>query len=167
MAKDEFRTEVPQFEETVVRINRSAKVVKGGRRFSFAALVVVGDKRGQVGIGYGKANGVVQAIEKGTKDAHKNMKRVSLKGDTVPHSIYGRHGAAKVFMRPAGPGTGVIAGPAVRAVLEAAGVHNILTKSYRSNNPVNLTKAALDGLLRLRLQSTVEETRSVTLEVAS
>ena len=164
MAKEAFFGEPSGFEETVVRINRSAKVVKGGRRFSFGALVVVGDRKGQVGIGYGKANGVLPAIEKGTKEAHKNLEPVRLTGDTIPHAVTGRHGAAQVFMRPAGPGTGVIAGAAVRAVLEAAGVKNILSKSYRSNNPVNLTKAALDGLRHLRRMEDVEALRNVKLQ---
>jgi small subunit ribosomal protein S5 len=167
MAKEFFGDGGSSFEETVVRVNRSAKVVKGGRRFSFSALVVVGDRKGRVGIGYGKANGVLQAIEKGTKDAHKNLKSVLLKGDTIPHSVIGHHGAAQVFMRPAGPGTGVIAGAAVRAVLEGAGVHNILTKSFRSNNPVNLTKAALDGLMKLRRVEDIEKLRNVTIQAAS
>ena len=166
MAKDQFFGEVTKFEETVVRINRCATVVKGGRRFSFAALVVVGDKKGRVGIGYGKANAVLQAIEKGTKEAHKNLLPVRLRGDTIPHGVWGRHGAARVFMRPASSGTGVIAGPAVRAVLEVAGVHNILTKSYGSNNPVNLTKATLNGLLMLRSQDDVEGLRNVKIEAA-
>ena len=163
MAKEAFFADVPAFEETVVRINRTAKVVKGGRRFSFGALVVVGDRNGQVGIGYGKANGVLPAIEKGTKVAHKSLHRVRLKGDTIPHAIWGRHGAAKVFMRPAGPGTGVIAGAAVRAVLEAAGVKNILTKSFRSNNPMNVTKAVLNGLKGLRRVEDVEALRDVKI----
>ncbi|HOI54052.1 MAG TPA: 30S ribosomal protein S5 [Phycisphaerae bacterium] len=167
MAKETYFADAPSFEETVVRINRCATVVKGGRRFSFSALVVVGDRRGRVGIGYGKANGVLQAIEKGTKDAHKNLVNVRLKGDTIPHAVMGRHGAAQVFLRPAGPGTGVIAGAAVRAVLEAAGVHNILSKSYRSNNPVNLTKAALDGLLQLRLQEDIEQLRDIKIETVA
>jgi small subunit ribosomal protein S5 len=167
MAKEGFFGDASSFVETVVRINRSAKVVKGGRRFSFSALVVVGDRKGRVGIGYGKANGVLQAIEKGTKDAHKNLKNVRLKGDTLPHAVVGHHGAAMVFMRPAGPGTGVIAGAAVRAVLEAAGVHNVLSKSHRSNNPVNLTRAALDGLLHLRRTEDVEALRGVSLQAAS
>lgn len=164
MAKETFFADVLAFEETVVRISRSAKVVKGGRRFSFGALVVVGDRNGNVGIGYGKANGVLQAIEKGTKEAHKNLTPVHLKGDTIPHAIMGRHGGAMVYMRPAGPGTGVIAGAAARAVLEAAGVRNILTKSYRSHNPVNLTKAVLSGLTRLRRTEEVESLRDVKLE---
>jgi len=162
MAKD-FSGEPSSFVETVVRINRSAKVVKGGRRFSFSALVVVGDRKGRVGLGYGKANGVLQAIEKGTKDAHKNLKTVRLKGDTIPHAVLGHRGASLVYIRPAGPGTGVIAGAAVRAVLEAAGVHNVLSKSHRSNNPVNLTRATLDALLHLRRVEDVEALRGVSL----
>lgn len=166
MAKEAFFADAPQFEETVVRINRNSKVVKGGRRFSFGALVVVGDRKGKVGIGYGKANGVLPAIEKGTKEAHKSLESVRLKGDTLPHAVMGRHGAAQVYLRPAGPGTGVIAGGAVRAVLEAAGVKNVLTKSYRSNNPINLTKAVINGLRSLRLQEDVEALRDVRLDEA-
>jgi small subunit ribosomal protein S5 len=165
MAKESFIAEVPAYEEKVVRINRSAKVIKGGRRFAFGALVVVGDRRGRVGIGYGKANAVIQAIEKGTKEAHKNLKPVRLKGDTIPHAVWGHHGAAWLFMRPASAGTGVIAGSAARAVLEAAGIKNILTKSYGSNNPINLTKATLDGLGRLRSQEDVESLRGVKVEM--
>ena len=154
----------PELEETVIKIFRCAKVMKGGRRFSFAALVVVGDKRGRVGLGYGKANEVPSSVEKGVADAKKDIHTVSLSEDTIPHQIVGRFGAAKVFMKPASAGTGVIAGASVRAVVEAAGVKNILTKSFGSNNPKNLAKAALDGLLRMRTRDQVEKLRGVTIE---
>ncbi len=150
-------------EETVVRIYRCTKVVKGGRRFSFAALVVVGDRNGTVGVGYGKANEVPAAVEKATKDARKNMHVISLKGKTIPHRIMGRYGASKILLLPAREGTGVIAGSAPRAVLELAGVHDVLTKSYGSNSAKNLVKATLDGLLRLRSQAKIEELRGVQI----
>src|SRR3974390_2094285 len=136
-------------EERVVAIRRCAAVVKGGRRFSFNALVVVGNGHGQVAWGYGKANEVPPAVEKGVKDAHKQMNRVNLKGGTIPHRVIGRFGASRVVMLPASPGTGVIAGGAVRAVVQAAGITDILTKSYGSTNKLNLVHAAIDGPLRL------------------
>ena len=136
----------------MVSIRRCAAVVKGGRRFSFNALVVVGNGRGQVGWGYGKANEVPPAVEKGVKDAHKQMKRVNLRGGTIPHAVIGHYGAAKVLLMPASPGTGVIAGGAVRAVVQSAGVKDILTKSFGSNNKLNLVKAAIDALLQLANQ---------------
>lgn len=152
-----------EWSESVVAIRRCAAVVKGGRRFSFNALVVVGNGRGQVAWGYGKANEVPPAVEKGVKDAHKQMNRVHLRGGTIPHQVVGRHGAARVIMLPASPGTGVIAGGAVRAVVQAAGVTDILTKSYGSTNKLNLVKAAIDALKQLRTKDEVARLRGVQL----
>ena len=137
--------------EKVVFINRCAKVVKGGRRFSFSALSVVGDGKGKVGIGYGKANEVPDAIKKSTESAKKRMVSVKLKGSTIPHEVLGEYDGGKVFLRPASNGTGLIAGGGVRAVLEAAGVHNVLTKSMGSKNHIAVVHATLNGLLQLRL----------------
>lgn len=150
-------------EDTVVKIYRCAKVVKGGRRFSFAALVVVGDRKGSVGIGYGKANEVPLAVEKGIKDAKKTMHSVPLVGRTIPHQITGRFGATKIVMVPASPGTGVIAGSSARAVLEYAGVSDVLTKVYGSTAAKNVVKATLNGLLRLRKKETIEALRGVAI----
>jgi small subunit ribosomal protein S5 len=150
----------------VVKIRRSACVVKGGRRFSFNALVVVGDRRGRVSYGYGKANEVPPSVEKAIKEGEGNINRtrkVSLKGDTIPHRVIGRYGASKVIMVPAGPGTGVKAGPGVREVLQAAGVANILTKVHGSTNPLNLVKATIDGLLQLRTKEEVVRLRGVAV----
>lgn len=151
--------EGPSMIEKVVFINRCAKVVKGGRRFSFAALAVVGDGKGRVGIGYGKANEVPDAIKKGTANAHKHLVNVKLKGDTIPHDVLGEYDGGRVLLRPASPGTGLIAGGGVRAVLEAAGVKNILTKSMGSSNHIAVVHATLNGLLRLRLAADVAQIR--------
>ena len=150
----------------VVRISRSACVVKGGRRFSFNALVVVGDKAGKVSFGYGKANEVPPAVEKAIKEGEAQANRQSklqLRGNTIPHRVVGKYGASRVILVPAGPGTGVKAGPGVREVLQAAGVQNILTKTHGSTNPINLVKATIDGLQKLRTREEVARLRGVGL----
>ena len=165
MARDrELRMDA--LEERVVKIRRCAAVVKGGRRFSFNALVVVGDKNGRVAWGYGKANEVPPAVEKATKDAQETLKRqasVQLRGETIPHRVVGKFGAARVVLVPAGPGTGVKAGPGVRDVLEACGIHNILTKVHGTTNSMNLVKATIEGLLQLRTREEVARLRGVKL----
>lgn len=152
-----------QLEDEVVAINRSAAVVKGGRRFSFSALTIVGNRDGAVGIGYGKAKQVQSAVEKSVKDGRKNCLRIQLAGSTVPHQVEGRYGSSLVRLIPAAPGTGIIAGGSVRKVLELAGVKDILSKSFGSNNPINLVKATLDGLVQLRSKDTIAELRGVQL----
>jgi small subunit ribosomal protein S5 len=154
----------PELTEKVVFINRSSKVVKGGRRFSFSALVVVGDKRGRVGIALGKASEVADAIRRGGELARTKMVSVSLKDATIPHEVLSRYGGAKILLRPASPGTGIIAGKTARAVLESAGVKDILSKSLGSNNAANVVKATLQGLLRLRLRETIYQGRGLEIK---
>lgn len=156
---NEAKDGAPEMVEKVVFINRCAKVVKGGRRFSFSALAVVGDQKGNIGIGYGKANEVPDAIKKSTAHAHKHLVNVKLKGDTIPHDVLGVYDGGKVLLKPASPGTGLIAGGGVRAVLEAAGVKNVLTKSMGSKNHIAVVHATLDGLRKLRLAEQIDTVR--------
>lgn len=156
--KDETE-EASEFVEKVVHINRCAKVVKGGRRFSFAALVVVGDQKGQVGVGYGKAKEVPECIRKGTEQARKNLVEIKLRGDTIPHHVLGEADGGKVLLRPASDGTGVIAGGGCRAVLESVGIKNILSKSLGSNNHLAMVNATMAALLQLRSHEQIQNVR--------
>ena len=167
MAVEPAKLSVPEerlLEDTVVKVFRCSKVVKGGRRFSYAALVVVGDRTGMVGVGYGKANEVPLAVEKGVKDAKKALHKIALLGRTIPHQVVGKYRATKVTLVPASPGTGVIAGSSARAVLELAGVQDVLTKVYGSTSAKNVVKATLEGLLKLRDKQMVESLRGVEVE---
>ncbi len=164
MPEEQQREGERELVETVVKIYRCATVVRGGRRFSFSALVVVGDCAGRVGYGYGKANEVPPAVEKALSIARRNMVTVPLSGSTIPHAATGQFGSTRVFLRPAGPGTGVIAGAAVRAVVEAAGVKDVLTKVFGSRNMKNVVKATMDALGQLRSREQIERLRGVTIE---
>lgn len=150
--------------EKVVFINRCAKVVKGGRRFSFSALIVTGDKLGKVGCGFGKANEVSEAIRKASESAKKAMVKVAVRDNTIPHEVIGEHGGGRVLLRPASPGTGVIAGGGVRAVVEAAGIRDVLAKSLGSSNHANVVKATLEALQQLRLREDIYKTRGISIK---
>lgn len=162
--RTDIQTEQP-LEDTVVKIFRNSKVVKGGRRFSFSALVVVGDRNGTVGFGYGKANEVPPAVEKAVKDAKKNLQQIPVVDGTLPHPVIGKSRATQVTLLPASPGTGVIAGSTTRSILEYAGVRNALTKVNGSRSAKNVVKAVMDGLIKLRDKETVEALRGVEIEV--
>ena len=163
MAK-KFNPAELDLKEQLVALNRVSKTVKGGRIARFAAIMVVGDENGHVGVGLGKAAEVPEAIRKGIEDAKKNMIEVSLKGTTIPHEVIGEFGAGKVLLKPAGPGTGIIAGGKVRAVLELAGIHNIRAKCLRSNNPTNVVKATIEGLRALRTVEEVAKIRDISVD---
>ncbi len=163
MPKRDYAQE-SEFKETLVALNRVSKTVKGGRIARFAALMVVGDEKGRVGVGIGKAAEVPEAIRKGIEDAKKNMITVSLKGDTIPHEVTGVFGAGKVLLKPAAPGTGIIAGGKVRVVLEAVGISNIRAKCLRSDNPINVVKATIAGLAELRTAEEVAKIRDLSVD---
>jgi len=164
MAFRNNNVEEKEFSETLVSLNRVSKTVKGGRVARFAALMVVGDGHGRVGVGLGKAAEVPEAIRKGIEDAKKNMVRIALKGTTIPHEIIGEFGAGRVILKPAAPGTGIIAGQKVRAVIEAAGISNIRAKCLRSNNPVNVVRATMEGLRQLRSVEDVAKIRDISVD---
>ena len=164
MARVEKNQSGDEFTEKLVAVNRTAKVVKGGRQFGFTALTVVGDGAGRVGFGYGKAREVPNAIAKAMEQARKNMINIPLRGLSLQHEIWGVHGATRVFMRPASDGTGVIAGGAMRAVFEVAGVQNVLAKSFGSRNPINVVRATLDGLKRMNIPAEIAAKRGKTVE---
>lgn len=163
MRRDSKRNVEKEFTEKLIRLNRVAKVVKGGRRFSFSALMVVGDGKGRVGYGFGKANDVTEAIRKSVADAKKNLITIPLKGDTIPHQILGNYKSASVLMKPATPGTGIIAGGPVRAVMECAGIKDILAKSLGSKNTMNIEKAVFDGLMNLLNAKEVADSRGKSI----
>jgi len=163
MRKDSKRTVEKEFTEKLIRLNRVAKVVKGGRRFSFSALMVVGDGKGRVGYGFGKANDVTEAIRKSVADAQKSLITVPLKGDTIPHEILGNFKSASVLLKPATPGTGIIAGGPVRAVMECAGIKDVLAKSLGSKNAMNIEKAVFDGLNNLLNAKQVADARGKSI----
>ena len=164
MAKRINANELGELEEKLVVVNRVSKTVKGGRIARYAALMVVGDKNGHVGVGLGKAAEVPEAVRKGIEDAKKNMVSVALKGTTIPHEVLGEYGAGKVIIKPAAPGTGIIAGDKVRIVLELAGISNVRAKCLRSNNPINVVRATMAGLAELRSAEEIAKIRNISVE---